>query len=275
MSGSRPALRDELQPKSHAERVAVFRAQIIGALSARDLERGELRTELEALSRTPFRLPGSAITKCYGVLHARALVLRVPSARSRSLRARPVAARLREAPHRQATRPHRRDREGAPQHTGLGDPPDASGREGAERSRARCPECESDAFATSFTLRTTAGPVAPISSTSRTSRTDVDAKRAGRWRGLSNQPRPSSSWRPWPPSSASPTSSAHARRLPFEPRATSSASSWSSLWCPWFERRCSSSPADDRGCASRRGRRASPRGRRSGRRSSSARPSAP
>ncbi|HHH26935.1 MAG TPA: transposase [Polyangiaceae bacterium] len=58
---------DKLEPKSHAERVAIFRAQIIGALTARELERGELQTELERLSRTPFRPPGSDITKRYGV----------------------------------------------------------------------------------------------------------------------------------------------------------------------------------------------------------------
>jgi transposase InsO family protein len=58
---------DKLKPKDHAERVAIFRAQIVGSLTARELARGELRAELEALSRTPFRPPGGALTRCYGV----------------------------------------------------------------------------------------------------------------------------------------------------------------------------------------------------------------
>ena len=59
---------DTLKPKSHAERVALFRAQIVGQLGARTLARGELQAELEALSRTPFRPPGSTITRCYSVV---------------------------------------------------------------------------------------------------------------------------------------------------------------------------------------------------------------
>lgn len=58
---------DKLEPKSHAERVALFRAGVIGALTARDLERGELQRELERLSQTPFRPPASDVTRCYGV----------------------------------------------------------------------------------------------------------------------------------------------------------------------------------------------------------------
>ena len=56
---------DKLEPKDHAERVAIFRAQIIGTLTARELVRGALRNELEALSRTPFRPPGGEVTKRY------------------------------------------------------------------------------------------------------------------------------------------------------------------------------------------------------------------
>lgn len=58
---------DKLGPKDHAERVALFRAQIIGRLAARELDRGELRAELEALSRTPFRRPGGEVTRQYSV----------------------------------------------------------------------------------------------------------------------------------------------------------------------------------------------------------------
>lgn len=58
---------DQLEPKDHKERVAIFRAGIIGALTARDLARGELRSELEALSRMSFRPPGRDLTRRYGV----------------------------------------------------------------------------------------------------------------------------------------------------------------------------------------------------------------
>ena len=40
----------ELKPKDHAEAVALFRSEIIGALTRRELDRGELREELERLA---------------------------------------------------------------------------------------------------------------------------------------------------------------------------------------------------------------------------------
>jgi transposase InsO family protein len=53
-----------LAPKDHAEAVARFRSEIVGALTRRDLDRGELRAVLRALSQERFRPPGSDITRC-------------------------------------------------------------------------------------------------------------------------------------------------------------------------------------------------------------------
>lgn len=56
----------ELRPKDHAEAVALFRSEIIGALTRRELDRGELRQELELLSKRRFRPPGAKTTRRYG-----------------------------------------------------------------------------------------------------------------------------------------------------------------------------------------------------------------
>ena len=56
-----------LRPKSRAEEIALFRSEIVGALVRRDLSRGELKRELEALSLVRFRVPGSACTRSYSV----------------------------------------------------------------------------------------------------------------------------------------------------------------------------------------------------------------
>lgn len=56
-----------LSPRDHREAVALFRAETIGALTRRELDRGELRAELEALSRIPLRSPGAPITRCFSV----------------------------------------------------------------------------------------------------------------------------------------------------------------------------------------------------------------
>lgn len=58
---------DDLQPKDHAEAVALFRSEVIGALTRRDLARGDLRAELTALSRTPFRPPSAKRTRTFSV----------------------------------------------------------------------------------------------------------------------------------------------------------------------------------------------------------------
>jgi putative transposase len=57
---------DSLTPRDHAEEVALFRAQIIGALACSFLARGELRAELKALSAKTFRPPGMDRTRTFG-----------------------------------------------------------------------------------------------------------------------------------------------------------------------------------------------------------------
>lgn len=58
---------DLIEPRDHAEAVALFRLTIVGHLHNVALARGELRTELEALSQRRFRPPGSAVTRTYSV----------------------------------------------------------------------------------------------------------------------------------------------------------------------------------------------------------------
>jgi transposase InsO family protein len=56
-----------LSPKNHAERVAIFRHTVIGRLLIRNFTHGELRAELEALSRERFRPPEADSTRSYAV----------------------------------------------------------------------------------------------------------------------------------------------------------------------------------------------------------------
>lgn len=56
-----------LKPKDHAEDIALFRAQIVGGLVCRELDHGELRGELTALSVQRFRPPGADSTKHYSI----------------------------------------------------------------------------------------------------------------------------------------------------------------------------------------------------------------
>ena len=56
-----------LGPKDHAETVALFRAQIVGELVHRELDHGELRAELIALSGQRYRAPGADHTSKYSV----------------------------------------------------------------------------------------------------------------------------------------------------------------------------------------------------------------
>jgi transposase InsO family protein len=58
---------DTLVPKNHAEEVALFRSQIIGELSRRELEHGELAVELLELSKQRYRPPGSPHSRTFGV----------------------------------------------------------------------------------------------------------------------------------------------------------------------------------------------------------------
>lgn len=58
---------DSLVPRDHAEAVALFRAQVIGALTRRELDRGELAAELRKLAECKYRPPKRRATKQYGV----------------------------------------------------------------------------------------------------------------------------------------------------------------------------------------------------------------
>ena len=57
---------DLLRPHDHAEAVALFRAEVIGALARRELSRGELAAEIRKLAKLRFRPPGRRATKVYG-----------------------------------------------------------------------------------------------------------------------------------------------------------------------------------------------------------------
>ena len=58
---------DPLVPTDHAEAVALFRAQIIGELSRRDLDHGELALALRTLSQRRYRPPGADATRRFAV----------------------------------------------------------------------------------------------------------------------------------------------------------------------------------------------------------------
>jgi len=57
---------DSFVPRDHAEAVALFRAEIIGALSRSELSRGELAAEIRKLAQRRYRPPGRRATKHYG-----------------------------------------------------------------------------------------------------------------------------------------------------------------------------------------------------------------
>ena len=54
---------DALTPRDHAERVALFRAELVGALARRAFAHGELMAALRALAAIAYRPPGSATTR--------------------------------------------------------------------------------------------------------------------------------------------------------------------------------------------------------------------
>lgn len=58
---------DSLVPRDHAEAVALFRAQVIGALTRAELDHGALAAALRELAARPYRPPGRRATKRYGV----------------------------------------------------------------------------------------------------------------------------------------------------------------------------------------------------------------
>jgi putative transposase len=57
----------DLSPKDHAEAVALFRSEIVGALTRRELDRGELADALIELSKQRFRPPGAKFSKTYSL----------------------------------------------------------------------------------------------------------------------------------------------------------------------------------------------------------------
>ena len=56
-----------LSPRDHREEVALFRAQVLGPLLCRDLDRGERLPILVELSQRRYRPPGSATTRTFAV----------------------------------------------------------------------------------------------------------------------------------------------------------------------------------------------------------------
>lgn len=56
-----------LTPQDHAEEIALFRSEIVGALTRRELDRGELAQALTELSEQRFRPPQAQSTKAYSV----------------------------------------------------------------------------------------------------------------------------------------------------------------------------------------------------------------
>lgn len=57
----------ELRPRDHGESVALFRAEVIGALGRQELERGELARQLRELSHKSFRPPEAQRTRTFSV----------------------------------------------------------------------------------------------------------------------------------------------------------------------------------------------------------------
>jgi transposase InsO family protein len=57
---------DVLRPRDHGEEVALFRAEVIGALARRELSHGELAAEIRKLAKLRFRPPGRRASKVYG-----------------------------------------------------------------------------------------------------------------------------------------------------------------------------------------------------------------
>lgn len=58
---------DTLTPKDHAEEIAIFRGEIVGALTRQELDHGELRESLVALAATRYRPPKAHGTRQYSV----------------------------------------------------------------------------------------------------------------------------------------------------------------------------------------------------------------
>lgn len=96
---------DTLAPKDHGERMALFRSEIIGGLTRRELNRGQLRKALEQLSQERFRPPDADSTRTYSVTTLERWLYRYkhgglkalkPSGRSDRGRGRELTAQLKE-----------------------------------------------------------------------------------------------------------------------------------------------------------------------------------
>ena len=59
--------RSSLQPRDHAETIALFRASIVGAIVQRDMSRGELATALRTIAACKYRPPGSRVSKQFSL----------------------------------------------------------------------------------------------------------------------------------------------------------------------------------------------------------------
>ena len=58
---------NDLKPSDHAERIAIFRASILGPVLSRELAHGQLAEEMRALSKQRYRPPGADSTRTYQV----------------------------------------------------------------------------------------------------------------------------------------------------------------------------------------------------------------
>jgi transposase InsO family protein len=96
---------ETLLPKSHAEEVALFRSEVVGALTRQQLSHGELKAELRQLSRQRFRPPRADSTRTWSVTtlerwyyayREKGLAGLVPQPRSDKGRAQALPAPLRE-----------------------------------------------------------------------------------------------------------------------------------------------------------------------------------
>jgi transposase InsO family protein len=94
-----------LTPKNHGERVALFRHGLIGELSSRSMDHGDLAAALRSLSERRVRPPGSDCTRSYSVptlerwlyaYKAGGLVALIPRARDDRGRGRDLDPELRE-----------------------------------------------------------------------------------------------------------------------------------------------------------------------------------
>lgn len=58
---------ESLRPRDHAEAIALFRAEIIGALARREFDHGDLAAAMRALAAERYRPPGSPTARAISV----------------------------------------------------------------------------------------------------------------------------------------------------------------------------------------------------------------